>query len=349
MTKNHPAILVVGPAWVGDMVMAQSLFKTLRQQFPEARLDILAPAWTAPLLERMPEVSNTIALPFSHGQFKLFPRWEIGKLLSKTGYNQAIILPRSFKSALIPFFAKIPQRTSFLGEARWGLLNDVRVLDKKLLPRTVDRFVALGRVKNISNPKNYGKRKTIKYNEALQPRLEINEKNVQLALKRHDITNSKMPILGLCPGAEYGPAKQWPAGYYADVARQKISQGWQVWLFGSDKDIEVTRKINKLTQNQCVDLGGKTSLADAIDLMSCTDTIISNDSGLMHVAAALGKKLIALYGSSDPGFTPPLTDKANVISLNLDCSPCFKRVCPLGHTNCLVQLKPAQVLKSLDN
>jgi len=156
-------------------------------------------------------------------------------------------------------------------------------------------------------------------------------------------------MLGMCPGAEYGPAKQWPAEYYADIAREKLAQGWQVWLFGSDKDVAVTKEINTLTQNQCMDLSGKTSLADAIDLMSCTDTIVTNDSGLMHVAAALDRKVIAIYGSTDPGFTPPLTDKAKIISLDLDCSPCFKRDCPLGHTKCLVDLKPERVLTALDN
>lgn len=336
--------LIVGPAWVGDMVMAQSLFKLLRKKHPDYHIDILAPAWTKPLLERMPEVSDAIMMPLGHGHFHLSTRWKIGKQLQKeNNYFRAIILPGSFKSALIPFFADIKQRTGFLGEMRWGLLNDIHRLDKKVLPRTVDRFVSLGR--NISKTNS----KKEKYNDALQPKLVIDENNVQSALERYAISNTKSPILGLCPGAEYGPAKQWPAGYFADIARQKISQGWQVWLFGSEKDSVVTNEINKLTQNQCVDLGGKTSLADAIDLMSCVDTIVTNDSGLMHVAAALGKKLIALYGSSDPGFTPPLTDKAKILSLNLDCSPCFKRNCPLGHTNCLIQLKPAQVLMAMNN
>lgn len=345
MIEKDPAILIVGPAWVGDMVMAQSLFKYLRQQFPDARLDILAPAWTRPLLDRMPEVNDALIMPLGHGHFQFFARRNLGLEIRNHGekYTHAIVLPSSFKSALVPFFANIKQRIGFLGEMRWGLLNDARRIDKKILPRTVDRFVSLGDLKGRSTGKIHI------YNDTLQPSLEINQKNVESALKQFNIPDSKSPVLGLCPGAEYGPAKQWPAGYYADIARQKLSQGWQVWLFGSDKDRAVTSEINKLTQNQCLDFGGKTSLANAIDLMSCTDTIVSNDSGLMHVAAALGKKLIALYGSSDPGFTPPLTGKAKVLTLDLDCSPCFKRNCPLGHTNCLVQLKPDQVLNALDS
>ncbi|MFV1993118.1 MAG: lipopolysaccharide heptosyltransferase II [Acidiferrobacterales bacterium] len=338
-------ILIVGPAWVGDMVMAQSLFKKLRIDYPKSRLDVLAPAWTEPLLARMPEVSKAVMMPLGHGHFQLMTRWKIGKQLRRDKYTMAIVLPSSFKSALAPFFANIRQRTGFLGELRWGLLNDIRKLDKKLLPRTVDRFVALGDKNKI--PVNNGKPE--KPGRILQPKLVINEKNVRSVRERYKINNTPGPVLGLCPGAEYGPAKQWPAEYYADIAREKLAQGWQVWLFGSDKDVVVTKEINTLTQNQCMDLSGKTSLADAIDLMSCTDTIVTNDSGLMHVAAALDRKLIAIYGSTDPGFTPPLTDKAKIISLDLDCSPCFKRDCPLGHTKCLVDLKPERVLTAMDN
>ncbi len=325
--------------------MAQSLFKKLRIDYPKSRLDVLAPAWTEPLLARMPEVNKAVMMPLGHGHFQLVTRWQIGKQLRTGNYARAIVLPSSFKSALAPFFANIRQRTGFLGELRWGLLNDIRKLDKKLLPRTVDRFVTLGN----ENKLHYKNDNPEKSKKILQPKLVINEKNVRSAMERYKLTSTSGPVLGLCPGAEYGPAKQWPAEYYADIAREKLAQGWQVWLFGSDKDVVVTGKINKLTQNQCVDLSGKTSLGDAIDLMSCTDTIVTNDSGLMHVAAALDRKVIAIYGSTDPGFTPPLTDKARIISLDLDCSPCFKRVCPLGHTKCLVDLKPHRVLTALDN
>jgi heptosyltransferase-2 len=154
-------------------------------------------------------------------------------------------------------------------------------------------------------------------------------------------------ILALCPGAEYGPAKRWPAQYYAEVARHKIDQGWQVWLFGSEKDRADADQINKAASGLCTDFTGKTSLAEAVDLLSMVDVVVSNDSGLMHVAAALDKKLIAIYGSSDPGFTPPLNAKAQVISLNLYCAPCFKRECPLGHSNCLTGITPAQVLDAI--
>ena len=150
-------------------------------------------------------------------------------------------------------------------------------------------------------------------------------------------------VLGLCPGAEYGEAKRWPAEYYAEVANTALNKGWQVWLFGSDKDVPVTTAINQLTQNRSLNLGGKTKLAEAIDLMALCDTIISNDSGLMHVAAALNKRLIAIFGSSDPYHTPPMHPDAIIEYLGLDCSPCFKRECPLGHLNCLKQITPIQI------
>ena len=177
------------------------------------------------------------------------------------------------------------------------------------------------------------------------PRLQAH--NAQAALDKLELAMPQVPVLGLCPGAEYGPAKRWPVEYFAQVAQAYRDKDWQVWLFGSEKDADITRQINHLTRGQCLDLGGRTSLAEAIDLMALCSAVLSNDSGLMHVAAALDKSLVALYGSSDPGFTPPLSAKAKVVSLNLECSPCFQRECPLGHLNCLRELKPQQVLKAM--
>ncbi len=327
-----PKILILGPAWVGDMVLAQSLFKTLKSNNPDCIIDVAAPAWTLPLIERMPEVNKGIALPFKHGQFSLFERIKFGKSLRRENYTEAIILTNSFKSAILPFAADIPQRTSFLGEMRYGLINDIRPLDKEKLPRTVDRFVTLGLkpatelATNIPNPS-----------------LLTNSKNAFSCLQKLGVSVPITKVLGLCPGAEYGEAKRWPAEYYAEVAREALDKGWQVWLFGSDKDIPVTTAINQLSHNQCLDLGGKTNLSEAIDLMSLCDAVVSNDSGLMHVAAALDKKLVAIYGSSDPHHTPPMSSKAVVEYLALECSPCFKRECPLGHLNCLKQIHPSKV------
>jgi len=331
--KKYHKILVVGPSWVGDMVMAQSLFIALKNTHPDCRIDVLAPSWTLSLLERMPEVTNAIAMPLPRGKFGLMERIKLGLSLRSEGYDQAILLPNSWKSAIPPFFANIPIRTGYIGECRWGLLNDARKLDKNLLTMTVQRFVALGLPADAPMPP-----------VCPQPALTISKDRQQAVIDKFRLTPSAK-ILALCPGAEYGPAKRWPTEYYSEVARHKIDQGWQVWLFGSDKDKAVAEQINREASGFCTDFTGRTSVAEAVDLMSLANTVVSNDSGLMHVAAALNKKIIAIYGSSDPGFTPPLNDKARVISLNLDCAPCFKRDCPLGHTHCLTGITPDQVLE----
>jgi heptosyltransferase-2 len=284
----------------------------------------------------MPEVSESIPLPFQHGELAFWKRIAFGRTLKDKGYTQAIILTNSFKSALLPWAAGIAKRTSFLGEMRYGLINDIRPLDKSALKMTVQRFVSLGLATQTPLP------------ESLPlPSLVTNQQNAHTVLEKLNIALKESPILGLCPGAEYGEAKRWPAEYYAEVANAAIAKGWQVWLFGSDKDIPVTSQINQLTQNQCVNLGGKTKLGEAIDLMALCNTVVSNDSGLMHVAAALDKKLVAIFGSSDPYHTPPMHPSAVIEYLKLECSPCFKRQCPLGHLNCLKSIQPTTICTSI--
>lgn len=325
------------------MVMAQSLFITLKMSRPECQIDVLAPAWTFSLLERMPEVTQAVAMPLTHGQFGLQNRIKLGKQLRSEGYDQAIVLPNSWKSALAPWFARIPVRTGYIGECRWGLLNDARKLDKKLLTMTVQRFVALGLPANTPMPPEYP-----------VPSITIAKERQQAVAGKFQLTPGDR-ILALCPGAEYGPAKRWPLSYYAAIARTQLAEGWQVWLLGSGKDKEIAAEINRETAGSCIDFTGRTSLADAVDLMSQATAVVSNDSGLMHVASALDKPVIAIYGSSDPGFTPPLNAKARVVSLRLDCSPCFKRDCPLypsvhkDYTRCLTEIRPERILQLLND
>ncbi|MGJ0486202.1 MAG: lipopolysaccharide heptosyltransferase II [Methylomicrobium sp.] len=334
-------ILVVGPSWVGDMVMAQSLFIALKSVDPACRIDVLAPAWTFPLLDRMPEVSRSIAMPLSHGQFGLAERIKLGRQLRSEAYSQAIVLPNSWKSALVPFFANIPRRTGYIGECRWGLLNDARRLDKQTLTMTVQRFVALALPKNASQPPDYP-----------IPAIPLDPARQMAVVEKFQVETG-VNILALCPGAEYGPAKRWPSGHFAELARTKIADGWQVWLFGSEKDKAVAAEINQMAGGTCMNFVGRTKLDEAVDLLSLATAVVSNDSGLMHLAAALDKPLIAIYGSSDPGFTPPLHAKAQIVSLHLDCAPCFKRTCPLypethpDHACCLSGVSPAQILTLL--
>ncbi|VXB47655.1 ADP-heptose:LPS heptosyltransferase II [Pseudomonas sp. 8AS] len=332
-------ILIVGPSWVGDMVMAQTLFVCLKQRHPDCEIDVLAPEWSRPILERMPEVRAALSFPLGHGVLDIASRRRIGKSLAGQ-YDQAILLPNSLKSALVPFFADIPLRTGWKGEMRYGLLNDIRTLDKERYPLMIERFMALAYEDGVEIPKPYP-----------QPRLQIDEASRSAALAKFALSLDR-PVLALCPGAEFGEAKRWPAEHYAKVAEVKIRAGWQAWLFGSKNDHAVGEDIrNRLIpglREEVVNLAGETSLAEAIDLMSAAGAVVSNDSGLMHVAAALNRPLVGVYGSTSAQFTPPLADQVEIVRLGLDCSPCFERTCRFGHYNCLRELKPRPVIEALD-
>jgi heptosyltransferase II len=328
-------ILVVGPSWVGDAVIAQSLFRQLRADDPTCQLDVLSPAWTEGLLQRMPEVDAVISNPFGHGQLRLSDRYRFARSLRPRQYDQAFVLPNSLKAALIPFLAGIPLRTGFVGEMRYGIVNDARVLDKQQLPLMVERFAIL------AEPKGQPLRQPV-----LRPRLAVTPAQRQSVLDKFDLRPGR-PVTALCVGAEYGPAKRWPARHFAALARQLAEAGQAVWIIGSPKDAPIADEVEAASRGAAINLCGKTSLADAIDLLACASQVVSNDSGLMHVAAALDKPMAALFGSSSPAFTPPLSDQARVVSLQLACSPCFKRECPLGHFRCMNDLQPAQVMDAL--
>jgi len=333
MTASDKRYLIVGPSWVGDMVMAQSLFKTLKQREPAAEIDVIAPQWSVPVIERMPEVRRGIGLPIGHGEFGLGERRAIGHGLRGGQYDHALILPRSFKSALVPWFAKVPKRTGYRGEMRFGLLNDIRPLDKTVLDQTVKRFVALGL--------DYGEvPQTIP-----QPQLTIDSANQQQLIAEHSL-DVAIPVVAMMPGASYGPAKCWPLEYFAELAAQLTAKGFAVWVLGSGGDAAAGEQIaagNPAVRNLC----GKTRLEDTVDLLGLCRTAVTNDSGLMHVAAAAGIHVIAMYGSSTPAYTPALTDKKTIHYLDMDCSPCFKRECPLGHLNCLREIRVADVAGSV--
>lgn len=339
------SILIIGPSWVGDMIMAQSLFMLLKQHShekgSEVQIDVMAPGWSGALLERMPEVRNFINMPVGHGKLQLKQRYQLGKSLRKNHYQQTILLPNSLKSALVPFWAKIPKRTGYVGEMRYGLLNDIRKLDKSCLTMTVQRFAALAYPEETMLKSHCTDLKQIPV-----PALKVEPSKVTAALKKFQLETDRK-VLSLCPGAEYGPAKQWPARHYASLAKEKINEGWQVWIFGSEKDNTIAEAINQRLDQNAINLCGKTKLAEAIDLMSVSQAVVSNDSGLMHMGAALAVSVVGVYGSSDPGFTPPLGNNSAMVSLDLDCSPCFKRTCPLGHTDCLEKLEPNRVIDAL--
>lgn len=333
---DRPRALVVAPSWIGDTLMAHALFMRLLARTPELALDALAPPWVAPILRRMPEIADVIDLPFAHGELALGRRWRLARTLARRGYRQAYVLPNSAKSALIPFLAGIPQRIGFTGEARYGLINLRHRLDPSALPQMAERFAQLAEAPGTPPARPLP-----------TPRLNSSPEQQADALAALGLARPER-LAVFCPGAEYGPAKRWPTRHFATLAGDLADRGYAVWMFGSAKDRTLGDEIAGLAQKAGaavpVNLCGRTTLTQAVDLMALAQVAVCNDSGLMHVAAALGRPLVALYGSSSPVFTPPLTGQARILSLGLPCSPCFERVCPLGHFDCLTRLTPERVL-----
>lgn len=331
-------LLIVGPAWVGDMVMAQSLFIRLRQRHPDAAIDVLAPGWSLPIIGRMPEIRAGIELPFAHGEFNFGGRRRLGQSLRARGYAQAIVLPNSWKSAVVPFYAGIPRRTGYARELRYGLLNDLRPLDKALLKTTPQRFVALA---------DDGPALTVP--TVPVPRFRADA--ARAAQLRRDLHLGEGPAVAMMPGAEYGPAKQWPAAYYAQLAVELGRLGIRSWIIGSKKEQPLGEQIVDASNGAAINLCGLTSLVDVIDLAHEARAVVCNDSGPMHIAAAAGARVVAIYGSSTPDHTPPMTDTAAIHYRRLSCSPCFERHCPLKPPAeamaCLNGIHPDQVLASL--
>lgn len=328
-------ILIIGPSWVGDMVMAQVLFKLLKEQDKDCEIHVLAPDWSLPILERMPEVAKSICLPIKHGEFALFKRFDVAKQLRHENYQHAIVLANSWKSALIPWLANIPKRTGWIGEMRFGLLNDFR-FNKQVYPMMVQRYAALGIDKNAQLPK-----------ELPSPKLTATTTTVANIIAKFNIdTDTK--ILALCPGAAYGPAKRWPEKYFIQIAQDKMAQGWQVWLFGSNQDNDVIATIQNNLIGKSINFAGQINLMETVDLLSLANAVVTNDSGLLHIAASLDKPLVAIYGSTSAKFTPPLGVKSKVLQEELSCRPCFKRECPLQHLQCMHLITPQKVLAALD-
>jgi heptosyltransferase II len=319
-------ILIVAPSWIGDAILSEPLVALLREPFEPQIVDVLAPSWCAPVYARMRGVRSIIENPVGHGELKLGARRALADSLRANGYTRAFILPNSFKSALIPWFARIPRRIGYVGEARRLLLTDARRLDRRAYPRLVDRFVALAAQPGELAP-------TLPV-----PVLVPNAANAANAMRALGLATHR-PVAVFCPGAEYGPAKRWPTEHFATLARRLVDSGYAVWLIGSPNDRPAADPIAAAVpdvRNAC----GRTDLGTAIDLLALASVVISNDSGLMHAAAAVGRPLVALFGSSSPDYTPPLSALAQVAKIDIACSPCFQRVCPLGHFKCMRELSP---------
>ena len=321
--NRRSKVLIVGPSWVGDMVMAHSLYRFLRQRTPSIEIHVLAPTWSLPLLKRMPEVAAAHELPLGHGEVGLGIRRAVAAKLKLERFDRAIVLPRSLKAALVPFFAGIPVRTGFRGEWRYGLINDMRRFDGARLDQTVLRFLALGLDRNDDAPPE----------RPPEPTLAVNEGARAAVLERLGLESTAVALM---PGAEYGEAKRWPVERFADLAVRLGAAGHPVWVLGSAKERALGEALVSAAGAERVrNLCGETTLTEAVDLLATARVAVSNDSGLMHVAAAVGTHVVAIYGSSSPLFTPPLTPKKTILYAGLSCSPCFARECPLHHLNCL--------------
>jgi heptosyltransferase-2 len=316
-----PRILIVAPNWIGDALMAQPLLGRLREKAPDVQLDVLAPEWVAPVARRMPEVDEVIVAPFRHGALQLRERWQIGRELKGRAYDQAIVLPNTWKSALVPFFADIPLRSGYAGELRYGLLNLLYKKNGGSMPEQYAR---------LSEPPGKAPAAPLP-----APRLRAVPHQIAATLARFGIEG---PYAVFCPGAEYGPAKRWP--YFEQLAGRLAIEKI---LLGSPNDAQSARGVPGKN------LVGKTTLDEAIDLIAGARFVVSNDSGLMHVAAALGRPQVALFGSSSPLHTPPRSGATRVLWLQVECSPCFERACPLGHFRCMREMTVEMVAEEIHN
>jgi len=335
MTADQRSVLVVGPSWVGDMVHAQAFFMALQDGPDDVAVDLVAPPAPFPLLERIPEIREAFLLETRHGRLDLGARWRLARRLRERRYDQAYVLPSSFKAALVPAFAGIPVRTAHLGEHRYGLINDVRPEVEATRDRNLRGYLGLIRP-------DVGDAEAIP-----RPRLRVDAENQRELVERLGL-DPRARVVALAPGAAGGPAKRWPVESFEALAALLADQGRHVWVLGGPAEAalgeEIARRSNGAVRNLC----GRTTLTDAVDLLAMVETTVANDSGLAHVAAAAGSPVVVLFGPTSPDFSAPLTDRSELVYLGLECSPCGKSTCPLGHHRCLRDIDVDEVARRVD-
>lgn len=339
-------ILIIAPNWIGDAVMTQPLLAKLKTLYPEAKIDVLASSWVAPIYRACSEVNNVIEAKFEHKKLQWQMRKQLAKELQQANYQACFVLPNSLKSALIPWLANIPFRIGYRGELRYGLINLTLDNPSKVnRPPMVEHYLALSQLLQEESQQTTA--------HEIAPRLNVSSKAKEsIAAKLQNANIDQESVYVMCPGAEYGPTKRWPTEHFAALAQNLIASNTKnsIILLGSKSDHALAAEIASLAKlpSNILNWCGSTSLDEAIALIGLSKAVISNDSGLMHIAAALKTPQVAIFGSSDPAHTPPLSDEAKVIWLNMPCSPCHKRECPLGHLKCLKDIQPEQVLATLN-
>jgi len=330
--------LIVAPNWIGDAVMAQPLLAMMHQRDPAQVIEALCPPHIAPVFRAMPEVDTVIEASNAHGRLDLGARWRLARALHSRRYDRAYVLPNSAKSALVPWFARIPRRIGHLGESRHFLLNTIHRAPGSTGRRPmVEHYAELAFDPGEPLP-----------GHVPDPRLVGHPEQEQAARVKYRLPDDS-PLLVLCPGAEYGPAKRWPTRHFASLS-VLLAAEWPyatIVLLGSPKERTMATEITALAGNPLRNLCGETSLEEAMAILSQAAGVVSNDSGLMHLAAAYARPQVAVFGSSDPRHTPPRSPHARVEWLHIECSPCFARECPLGHLNCLNHLEPDRVMRAL--
>jgi heptosyltransferase-2 len=328
--------LVISPNWIGDAVMAQPLLRALKQRQPARPLDVLAPAWVAPVWRATAEVDSVLETPLRHGALQLGERRSLARALRRRGYLEAYVLPNSFKAALVPWLSGIPRRIGYRGEMRYGLIN-VMHRDDPASPRPMTRlYAALAAAPGAAQAPPLP-----------DPALAVCP-GQQLAARTALGLAPEAPIVAFAPGAEFGPAKRWPAAHFAELARliAQARPDVHILLLGSARDAPVCREIAAAAPG-VRNLAGSTALQDAIALLAGALALVTNDSGLMHIACALQRPVVAIYGPTDPRHTPPLSELATVLWLHLDCAPCQQRHCPLGHHHCMTDISAGMAWRPL--
>jgi heptosyltransferase-2 len=334
-------ILVIAPNWIGDAVMSQPLLAAIKASYPHAVIDVLATPWVAPVYRACSEVTELIEADLRHGQLQWGLRRTLAAQIKKRNYASCYVLPNSLKSALIPWLATIPARIGYQGELRRFLLTETKANSPK-----TQRIPMVEHYANLCTPSgNLNTTINPPYLVPMTSALESARARLQAAGIQTDA------LVVLCPGAEYGPSKRWPAAHFAVLAQSILNTKptASVVLLGSPSDRAIGDAIvsSVASQSRMFNWCGATSLDEAIAIISLCSKVVSNDSGLMHIAAALQVPQVAIFGSSDPSHTPPNSAKASIISLHLPCSPCHQRECPLGHLNCLNQISPERVFAAL--